>query len=333
MIDYQDRLNRLRQRRSIPTLEKSITLDSIGQYPLNEAFERVSSNPVIKYTAGAMEAMPKRSTEICWEEAMRVESQLQKRIIGIDVRFRLQGSVPLDVHIEHSSDVDLLTLMKDRNTLQFLSHVRFQNDPNISSLMDLRSLCERQLALAFPAVEIDATGDKAISMTGGSLQRKIDVVPAVWHGYDHQEEWERDISILHKQHQRLLNNRPFLHMKKINEKDQVTYGGAKRAIRLLKSLKRDSPRESLITLSSYDIASLVWHMDNQRLMLLREPKNIGLLIMAMRDLIASPLTMFLKTPDDSRAIFEDQGKMTALKILFSELNVLNEDIREGQARK
>jgi hypothetical protein len=96
----------------------------------------------------------------------------------------------------------------------------YLGDP-INELATIRRICEECLAEEFYAAEIDTEGGKCVSIHGGSLRRKVDVVPASW---VHTQEYEttknlneayakrfRGINVLEKSSRSLIQNFPFLH--------------------------------------------------------------------------------------------------------------------------
>lgn len=115
----------------------------------------------------------------------------------------------------------------------------------------------------FPEVEIDSSPGKAITLKGGSLARKIDVVVGNWWDTElwkeHKSKVVRGIRIVDTKGPSLIKNKPFLHNYRINERDKKT-GGLRKVIRLLKTLKYDA--DSPLAMSSYDIASLAWNMED-----------------------------------------------------------------------
>jgi len=102
--DFDDRLARLRMRRMD---DQNIVLNSQG---FGEAYEKRVTSKATKYALGAMQEVDPRSTQISHEEAEKVERNLKEGLSseGLYPAFRLQGSVPLNVHIRGVSDVDLL---------------------------------------------------------------------------------------------------------------------------------------------------------------------------------------------------------------------------------
>lgn len=77
-------------------------------------------------------------------------------------------------------------------------------------VIDLRHRLEAALKDAYPAAEVDCTGAKAIQLSGGSLRREVDVVPASWNDtaeYQRtQSEDFRGVNILDKPARQLIDH-------------------------------------------------------------------------------------------------------------------------------
>jgi hypothetical protein len=340
MINYSDRLRRMQERRSLPGrgIFKAGSVDSSFREPAAfvEAYQHRDPHEKYQYALGAMQAIEPEYTRISVEEGQRVVNHLTV----LPVKFELQGSVPLDIHIRASSDIDILALHTkfitfDPNGPKANAYSGFQGDTPLIMLMSLRAECERILTLAFPVAKVDTTGSKSISLTGGSLRRKIDLVPAHWHDTANYQVTkaihDRQVRILDKDNRVTLPNYPFLHIKKVNDKDVATGGGAKKAIRLLKTLRRDCDRE--IKLTSYDIAALVWHISDTALTKpsYQEIALLGETLRVVSHLVDNPnLAFSLDTPDQSRKIFDTREKLTSLVVLRDELETLATDVaKEG----
>jgi hypothetical protein len=99
-----DRLGRLSQDAQLDVLAKSLTEENW--------LKRAGSQPNTRYALGSMQEVTPEYTRISIETAERVGRQLDIALknAGFSVDFRLQGSVPLNVHIRGVSDVDLLSL-------------------------------------------------------------------------------------------------------------------------------------------------------------------------------------------------------------------------------
>lgn len=262
MSDYKLKLEKLKNRRQdIITKAFSVT----------ENFNKRYYGDSTIYALEAMEEINSDYTANTYKQVERVQHQLKPGLkeYGIDVDFRYQGSVPTNTHIKLYSDIDLLTIHQRFYTLEppLVPAIPYNGNP-LEDLKDLRSKTLEILEKAYPACDIDDTGGKALTISGGSLNRKIDIIASNW--YDtvsykqYTIETNRGIHILDRKNNDRISNFPFLHMHWINEKDKVVGGNEKRLIRLLKSIKADADEE--IKVSSYDIASLVYRMDNSDLL-------------------------------------------------------------------
>ena len=328
-----DRLDRVATESYAEVLAKSLVTESWEK--------RATTQPHTRYALGAMQAVGDRYTQISIDTAERVGKQLIANL-PISVSFRLQGSVPLDVHIRGVSDVDLLTLDN-----RFLTYNRFGSRANtyssttltsLGALLELRREAERVLKAAYPAAKVDCSGGKCIALSGGSLARPVDVVPSHWDdnaAYQSSlQEHDRGVTILNKAVPETLGNLPFLHIKRVHDRDTLALGGLKKAIRLTKSVKNDAENESSAAkLPSFDIAALLYHADQTalrsgytyELAILRETQRF--LDWCYHNKEAAKQ---LKTPDDSRYILNTEDKFTALTTISVEMDALAKEVAREQ---
>lgn len=339
-FNFDERLEGLYKRRAKPVelgsdsrlVKKAMSTRDYFQSPLLvESYLTKSNSKGVQYALGAMEAVGDDSTRISYREGDRVAGQLERALAAADipVEFKYQGSVPLDIHIDYSSDIDLLVLHREilgsdpQGTGSYVTLPGTRHE----TIRSIRVCCESALPRAFYAATVDTSGDKAISISGGSLQRKVDVVPATWFDTKQyqitKELRHRDVDVWMKSTNTLFRNAPFLHQHEINSKDLMTVGGAKRVIRLLKSLIRDSKKASL--LKSYEVASLVWHFPNLEL-ITNPTTSLELVITAFGNLTKMAAdqnaTMNLRTPDGTRNIIDSPAKLDALKDLRDQVEGL-----------
>tara|TARA_R110002050_G_scaffold184688_1_gene318334 strand:+ start:914 stop:1984 length:1071 start_codon:yes stop_codon:yes gene_type:complete len=303
-----------------------------------EAYERRTDREATKYCLGAMQEVDPKYTRISKDEAERVGSQLQIALQtkNIPIELELQGSVPLNVHIRGTSDVDLLALHRSFLTYDPNGSRRYSAAERTtkSYMQELRKESETILSQRYWSADVDTTGAKSIKLSGGSLARKIDVVPSYWHDtvdyqlYGLQED--RDVCIWDNVAQVPINNKPFKHMAMIDRKDREVNGGARKLIRFLKTVKRDMEKDDReVALSSYDIAALMWHCDGG---LLQHTIVEELSLIANCDqyleYLANNLNLArqLTTPDGSRTILEDEDKVLSLRELSSEVSELATDV-------
>ncbi|AXK40191.1 hypothetical protein [Crenobacter cavernae] len=352
--DIDQRLKALNSRRRgtdrIAVLSADAAVDVLIKRLVEEAYsKRAPGLRHTEYVLGAMQAVDPDYTRISIEEAERVGKQILGglRSKGLSAEFRLQGSVPCDIHIRGVSDVDLLVI-EDRYFRYATEGIRAQrgdySNPvsydTLIALGDLRTYCEEILSDAYPATNVDKTGAKAIKISGGSLRRPVDVVPSNWFDTPafqlSARETDRGIEILDKTTPERVLNTPFLHIERIGAHDLRSGGGLKKAIRLCKNVKADAEDEGTkIKLSSFDIASAMWHADlnalnvsvAHELAILEETQRHLDFLARRRDYAAT-----LQVPDGTRCVFDTDEKFEALIQLSLEIDDLAEKVAREQAR-
>jgi hypothetical protein len=326
------RLERLQKRRLDPLMKVA---------GLNEVYNRLKEEPAIVYAVSAMQPIDPDYTKNTFEECGRVEEQLQAGFAadGIAVDFDHQGSVTNDTHIRAHSDIDLLSAEKKffgvepPNTPKYPYH----GDP-IADLRKIRSTTSKTLRAKFPKATVDESGSKSVKIEGGSLRRKIDVIACNWlqtveYVQDPQKHW-LGVEVLDNDNGRRIANKPFLHNKRIEERDVRTNGGLRKLIRLLKSLKYDS--DDKIDLSSYDIAAITYNMPEDKmrfvtggdLQLLQNCYDYLLNIS-----LNSNLREAMEVPNGTRKVFCSEGATEAgLRQMTLAVGTLLEEIKLGLGR-
>ncbi len=346
------RLKNLRVRRHGTDRLDRVAMDSVASVvaksQLNEKWEgRAKDRPYTRYAIGAMEAVDADYTRISLEIAERVGRQLLSALSGdYSIDFRLQGSVPLDVHIRGVSDVDLLNL--DDSFLTYATagprsqrggYTNPTTRTSIGVLSSLRAASASALRKAFPAAEVDASGSKAIKISGGSLARPVDVVPSHWHDNVQYQasgnEVDRTVTILDSKANRTIDNLPFVHIARVRQRCDSTHGGLRKGIRLAKNVKADAIREGTkINLPSFDIAAIMYHAD-QNALAACQFYELAVLAETQRhfDHLATnhAHAKTLLVPDGSRRIFDTSEKLDALNTLSLELDDLAREVAKEQS--
>lgn len=349
------RISNLRARRAgtdrLTSLNEESQLAVLARSYSEEPWQkRAASQTYTRYTLGAMEEVDADYTRISLETAERVGKQLYSGLSsqGRSISFRLQGSVPLNVHIRGVSDVDLLTI-DDGELLTYhpagrksqLGHYTPTTSTSLETLSTLRRASERVLSSAYPAASVDKSGGKAIKISGGSLARPVDVVPSHWHDtIDYQAtglEHDRGVTILDKNVPTTVKNLPFLHIKKITERCGAVVGSLRKAIRLCKNVKADAESEGQeIRLSSFDIAATMYHA-NQAALLNGAVYELAILAETQRHLDylynQQDYARTLLVPDGSRAIFDSAEKFVGLYRLSIEMDDLLREVAKEQSRQ
>ena len=348
------RIDRLKRRRTgtdrLTQLTEDARVDLLMKSLASEAWQEraPSTRPYTQYALGSMQEVGPDYTRVSVETAERVGKQLKAGLegAGYSVDFRLQGSVPANLHIRGVSDVDLLNLQAGfftyategrRNKLGFYTNPTSRTSVDV--LVELRSEAEKILKAKFPAATVDCSGGKAINISGGSLARPVDVVPSHWWdtiGYQASgQEHDRGVTILNKKIPATIDNLPFLHIKLINDRDADVRGGLKKAIRLCKHVKNDAEEDGTkITLPSFDIAAIMYHADQQGLAV-GYFYELGILAETQRhlDFLArnQDEARKLSVPDGSRRIFDTEAKLAGLVALSLEMDDLMTEVAKEQA--
>lgn len=349
--DINKRLSQLRARRDGTdriAMDSAVLTELMAKalYPSVELWEKRGSahQPHTRYAIGAMQPVSDAYTRVSMQTAERVINQLRDRLpqAGIEAEFRLQGSVPLDVHIRRVSDVDLLVIESSFLTYMTYGAMAQRGDylPTTKTsggvLSQLRFQVEADLDDAFPAAKVDKTGAKAVKISGGSLQRSVDVVPSHWlDSIEYQSsksEVDRGVKIYNKYTGQTIENFPFLHIARIKARCDAVGGGLRKAIRLCKSVKADADLD--IQLPSFDIAATMYHAD---LNALRMGQYFDLAVLAETQRFLDVLARdhehakTLKVPDGSRAIFDTNEKLQGLVSLSIEMDELLSNVYRENA--
>lgn len=345
-----DRINRLRSRRSGLDRSALVAMDAkdfiVNRSLTQEVWERrAKDKPNTTFALGAMQEVDPAYTRISLETAERVSNQLAKRLTG-NMEFELQGSVPLNVHIRGVSDVDLLALEADFHTYDtrgVMSRTGQYRSPttltSVGVLTARRAEISRALKEAFPAAHVDTSGSKAIKLWGGSLARPVDVVPSHWHDtVDYQasrEKYDRAVTILDSHKNVTLENWPFLHIKKVRERCDSTGGGLRKSIRLCKNLKAELEAEGQsVTISSFDIASLMYHA-NMASLTVGSLYELAILAETQRHLDYlwrnKEEARRLVVPDGSRYVLDAEEKFTGLLHLSVAMDKLLQAVAKEQS--
>lgn len=347
--DIDSRLSQLRARRKgdASTVSLSETASGSSKYSTSDTTELeeweqrgTELQRWTRYAIGAMQAVGKKYTEVSVQTGERISNQLRDKLAkqGIDAEFWLQGSVPLNVHIKRVSDVDVLAITKNFYTYHTTGIRALQGgyrnpsqQTSTSVLAHLRQQVESGLIDTFPAAKVDTSGAKAVKISGGSLPRSVDVVPAHWHDTKEYQasgrQADRAVTIYNKRDTQTIDNLPFLHIDRVGKRCDSIGGGLRKSIRLCKSVKADSDRN--IQLSSYDIAAIMYYADMSALRI-GQYSDLAVLTETQRHLDAlykNPVgAAKLLVPDGSRAIFDVDEKRDELLSLSVEIDELLQNV-------
>jgi len=300
----------------------------------SENYERLNEPDVVKYIIGAMQPVPYEDTRSCYAQFANVSEKLENYFSqeGLYFNCKLQGSLPLDIHVKKYSDIDILFLGSVITVQQPCLYPYKYKPSSYSGSMEsflgkLRELLEDSLGVIFFPSKVNTSGNKSITLSEGEFNRKIDIVPSHWHDtLEYQKsnlEEDRAVNIYNKKSKSLTENFPFKHIKLVNEKDKNSSGNLKKAIRLLKNIVYDSEnfKDELKALSSFDLTSICYQIDDLNLVYDYNPLEVVHLI--YNELIKLYKDDYYResvnVPDKTRAIFNNFDKYKALLSLCIEV--------------
>lgn len=309
--------------------------------PIYEIYNKIGEEgSAVRYTVASMARLDPRYTEITYEQGNRVKNQLNQAFLSssISCDYEYQGSVTNDTHIKSHSDIDLLCITRRFETLESpqVPTRPYTGNP-VQDLTEIRETGAEALRSAFPAADVDDSGSKSVSIEGGSLSRKIDVVPANWHNTNQwtasQAKRFRSIEVLDLKSGTRLKNSPFMHNYLIKVRDENVSGGLRKVVRLMKSLRYD---RGTIKLSSYDLTAIGYHMPVHQLTTF-PGGEIPLLCRLKEYLdflgVNKEYCLSLDVPDGSRKIFTTgHATFDGLVDLQNEVDDLVEAVRHNLQR-
>jgi hypothetical protein len=252
ILNYQQRLSNLQQRRFDQELNESI---------LTKSFSRTDIPDDLKYLLESMKPIAKKSTDKTIEAAGRVQSHLEgKYELPFSKAYRTQGSIMTNSHIK-VSDFDLLVIIDGyyyvAPGIPVLSPYNGEPRDDISEI-------RKQSFTILKAIydEVDDSNEKCITIFNKALHRKVDVVFGFWYNTqkynETNDEYYRGIKFKPVQPQ---PDYPFAHIQIVNAKGDATVDGSRKGIRLLKTLKEDC-EDNLSEIKSFQLTSLIQSIDN-----------------------------------------------------------------------
>ena len=343
-MDITSRLNNLSLRRSDKALlaEKSYETfsKSFSQKRQDDSALLAEKDKWTKYVLDSMAEVPRRSTEISFEEGEKVKKHLKDNLINYDLsaEFRFQGSVINNTHIKGYSDIDLLVITDKYYTLEKpqIPKTPYNGNP-LDDLNELRNVCSCILKDSYTCASIDTSGSKSIILSGGSLRREIDIVPANWfysnlYNQYPQCDYLKGIQVYNKKENTRDTNYPFYNKELLNEKDLKSNYLYKSIVRLAKNVRCDSDNKVVQDISSYDIQAIFYYMNNNCFQNISGIDVVPVMTKYLEQLLENPACYYsLKVPDKTRYIYE-KVSLDKLNLLYNEFNEINSKLNHTNYR-
>lgn len=329
--NYTERLDKLKKRRLDENLEKAI---------LSRSFSDITISESVKYALEAMSEIDPTYTKNTYVASENIQNNLTSGLKGsnLTVEYRHQGSVETNTHIKVHSDIDILVFTEKYVSLDppLKPAFPYSGDP-LADLKELREECYKVLNSTYN--QVDNSKAKSIQVFPTKPKRKVDVVICNWLDTPDYErtnsETYRGVRVYNKDEHSRGKDFPFLHIARVNEKDNYVGGGLRKLVRLLKTLKADADYE--IKLSSFEITSCVYSMDTtaltkpayqQQLLLNEASSHLNKLINDKN------FRESLMSPNGKELVFgSSEAKVVELKKLKLELDELIQDITEELGRQ
>ncbi|WP_297045918.1 hypothetical protein [uncultured Desulfovibrio sp.] len=327
LINLQESLEALHDRRMPIDGTPSVENFGVKYDPLYESITSSISNDGLRYILSAMQPIPASSTIFLCKQGEIFSSDIICSI-GLPLVFYFQGSVPLNIHIRSSSDLDILFIHSEKLYVPEEIYKSRYTRIGVSINEIILNIKNRVTDLFIKRKYSFRRNDKSIKVSN-CLPVNVDIVPACWyHTIEYQRtgiDEEKGVTILKEQESKLIQNYPFKHIGLVSRKNLIYNDKIGKCIRLLKNIKADIPDSSTITLSSFDITSFVYYIPEFIPNFIRiDTNNEFSLAKCLYDYlkyIISHQSQFslLRVPDQSRIIFDLPHKMHSLQILEENL--------------
>lgn len=313
---------------------------------INEVYNRLKEPEAVTYLISAMQPIDPELTQLIITEANRVRDPLNNGfpLVGVNASFDYQGSVTNDTHILAFSDVDLLAVNEnfwDVETVQPGGTV--YGGDTTADMRSMRMSSVLILRRQFPTSRVDDSNSVAVKIEGGSLKRKVDVVPCIWWHTDKylksRDKEDKGIKVFNNATAKRIPNKPFLHNARVDQRDNGVGGNLRRVVRLLKSLRYDANLRAgseKVEISSYDITGIAFNMADG---LLTAPRDQAVRLAVhtlgfLHELEVDPvLRAAIEVPNGMRKVFCAEGAtLDGLKQLKGELVGLLSDVANNVNR-
>lgn len=226
--------------------------EAIRDHILSPSFQDESIPGAVRYSLESMHEVDPGYAYKVYANTRKIEGpikrELEKKYGRIDVRY--QGPLRTETHIRLYGEVDMLFILGDKVSSKEVFNLG----------QDIRSLLGTH---AYQSVDF-STG-AMIQVITEKPACKINIIPCSWINnpkyMEKKNEIYRGTASFNFKLKTKKKTLPFLNMARMDVKNRETQGGYKRVVRLLRSLNTDES----VNLSAFELASLIYWMDNDQL--------------------------------------------------------------------
>ncbi|RAJ92231.1 nucleotidyltransferase-like protein [Larkinella arboricola] len=327
----------------------------IPQRSFREELSSIEYSDVLVYIRYAMKGVEPAYTQVSKQAGENVKSHLKPLE---DVEFQFQGSVMTNTHIKAYSDIDLLVISSKFYTWDKSESEKYINENDFRSRLDTNSInkliyeqnnfslyqgdfiadlkklrSDSEYILKSKYVICNINEPKCIKIKNQDLNRSVDVVVANW--YDdirsviYDKGVNRGIQIFNKStNDREDPDYPFVSIKRINERGNLTNGRIKKMIRFLKNIKSDSSLE--INLNSFDINAICYDIEPAKYQNASFLELVPIVISQLNSICTNPShAERIVSVDEREYIFKyRQSKLKEVQKVLSEIQSIYLDLKK-----
>jgi len=292
--------------------------EAIRAHVLSPSFDDDSLAGSVRYALEAMQEVDTAYAYKVYANTRRMHEMISRELLArnLHVYVRYQGALRTETHIRLYGELDMLFVMDESASHKDVFLLG-------QTLREIVSKQNHQTVDYGDGVRIKVLTQKPVC--------RINLIPCAWINNaqyaETRHEIYRGIVVYNFKDKTRKKHLPFLNMGRINNKDQATRGGYKKAIRLLKSLCTDLS----ISLNSYELTSLLYRMKDEQLTVAAHhdlavlPHVSAYISQLIRDKQAFEL---LLSPSDKELVFGNKaGKREVVKKLHDSLEALISDLK------
>ncbi len=230
---------------------------------------------------------------------------------------RYQGGLRTETHIRLYGEVDMLFLL--------------DQSASSKSVLELGKYL-RDWASNQDFQHVDYSDGLRIKLVTQKPACRINLIPAAWidnpQFLQRKNEVYRGVVIYNFKEKTKKKLLPFLNLARISDKDFETNGGYRRVVRLLKSLSNDES----VSLNSYELAGLMYHLENDQLIAdpTKELSVLPSVLKYMEEILGDKERFeMLVSPSEKELVFGARpDRKEAISKLKSSLEDLITDLKE-----
>ncbi len=291
--------------------------EAIRDYVLSPSFADESIPISVRYAMESMQEIDSAYSYKVYANTRKIQDAVKAFPYSPSPAIRYQGGLRTETHIRLYGEVDMLFLL-DQNA-------------SSKSVLELGKYL-RDWASKQDFQHVDYSDGLRIKLVTQKPACRINLIPAAWidnpQFLQKKNEVYRGAVIYNFKEKTKKKLLPFLNLARINDKDSETNGGYRKVVRLLKSLANDDS----VSLNSYELAGLVYHVSNEQLISKqgRELSVLPAVLAYMEELLRDKERFeMLVSPSEKELVFGTRAnRKEAVSKLKMSLDALVSDLKD-----